>query len=90
MAMSTYNSTKVTMVGHSLGELMSSPASLANPTLGAAIALLDAVYLPLQLPTETKFKTVTYGFPRVNLILQNRPRILMHIQVGNQGIFSLL
>lgn len=40
----------VTTVGHSLG---------------AALALLDAVYLPLHLPASTKFKTVTYGLPRV-------------------------
>ncbi|THH12072.1 hypothetical protein EW145_g246 [Phellinidium pouzarii] len=40
----------VTTIGHSLG---------------AALALLDAVYLPLHLPTGTSFKTVTYGMPRV-------------------------
>jgi len=48
--MSTYDTTKVTVVGHSLG---------------AAIALLDSVYLPLWLPAGTTFKTVGYGLPRV-------------------------
>ncbi|KAJ8454174.1 hypothetical protein ONZ45_g19406 [Pleurotus djamor] len=49
-AMSKYSTTHVTIVGHSLG---------------GAIALLDAVYLPLHLPSSTVFKTVTYGMPRV-------------------------
>lgn len=40
----------VTMVGHSLG---------------AALALLDSVFLPLRLPNSTSFKTITYGMPRV-------------------------
>jgi predicted lipase len=48
--MSTYGTTSVTTVGHSLG---------------AAIALLDAVYLPLWLPSSTTFKTIVYGLPRV-------------------------
>ncbi|KAG6381819.1 Alpha/Beta hydrolase protein [Boletus reticuloceps] len=48
--MSEYGTTSVTMVGHSLG---------------AAISLLDSVYLPLWLPAGTTFKTVTYGLPRV-------------------------
>ncbi|KAG2143797.1 Alpha/Beta hydrolase protein [Suillus bovinus] len=49
-AMSTYGTTSVTMVGHSLG---------------AAITLLDSVYLPLWLPAGTTFKTICYGLPRV-------------------------
>lgn len=49
-AMSQHSATKVTMVGHSLG---------------AAITLLDSVYLPLHLPSSTTFKTVCYGLPRV-------------------------
>ncbi|KAG6332031.1 hypothetical protein ID866_7058 [Astraeus odoratus] len=49
-AMSKYESTDVTMVGHSLG---------------AAISLLDSVYLPLHLPAGTSFKTIGYGLPRV-------------------------
>ncbi|KAH9479278.1 Lipase [Psilocybe cubensis] len=40
---------KVTMVGHSLG---------------AALALLESVYLPLFIPDAT-FKTIGYGMPRV-------------------------
>jgi pimeloyl-ACP methyl ester carboxylesterase len=42
--------TKVTLVGHSLG---------------AAIALLDSVYLPLHLPAGTTFTTSVFGLPRV-------------------------
>lgn len=49
-AMSTYSTTSVTMVGHSLG---------------AAITLLDSVYLPLWLPAGTTFTTIGYGLPRV-------------------------
>ncbi|KAL0953901.1 hypothetical protein HGRIS_005068 [Hohenbuehelia grisea] len=49
-ALSRFSATHVTIVGHSLG---------------GAIALIDAVYLPLHLPAGTVFKTVTYGMPRV-------------------------
>lgn len=38
---------------------------MVGHSLGAAIALLDSVYLPLHLPSNTTFKTVTYGLPRV-------------------------
>ncbi|KAF7971186.1 hypothetical protein HWV62_21860 [Athelia sp. TMB] len=48
--MSKYSAKKVTLIGHSLG---------------AAIALLDSVYLPLHLPKSTVFKTVLFGLPRV-------------------------
>ncbi|OJA11523.1 hypothetical protein AZE42_09435 [Rhizopogon vesiculosus] len=48
--MSTYDTTSVTTVGHSLG---------------GAITLLDSVYLPLWLPTGTTFQTICYGLPRV-------------------------
>ncbi|KIK22194.1 hypothetical protein PISMIDRAFT_509134 [Pisolithus microcarpus 441] len=48
--MSKYGTTTVTVVGHSLG---------------AAISLLDSVYLPLHLPLGTSFQTITYGLPRV-------------------------
>ncbi|KAI5987112.1 Alpha/Beta hydrolase protein [Pisolithus albus] len=48
--MSKYGTTTVTVVGHSLG---------------AAISLLDSVYLPLHLPSGTSFQTITYGLPRV-------------------------
>lgn len=48
--LSTYDTNLVTMVGHSLG---------------AAISLLDSVYLPLWLPEGTTFNTIDYGLPRV-------------------------
>ncbi|KAF9471994.1 alpha/beta-hydrolase [Pholiota conissans] len=41
---------EVTMVGHSLG---------------AALSLLESVYLPLFLPSDITFKTIGYGMPRV-------------------------
>ena len=37
---------------------------------GAAIALLDSIYLPLHLPPSAEFRTIGYGLPRV------RPRLL--------------
>ncbi|TFK39673.1 lipase class 3 family protein [Crucibulum laeve] len=48
-AISAHAATKVTVVGHSLG---------------AAIALLDGVYLPLHISGVT-FQTIGYGMPRV-------------------------
>ncbi|KZP08345.1 lipase class 3 family protein [Athelia psychrophila] len=48
--MATYSTKKVTLIGHSLG---------------AAISLLDSIYLPLHLPHSTIFKTVVFGLPRV-------------------------
>ena len=39
-------------------------------SLGAAIALLDSIYLPLHLPPSAEFRTIGYGLPRV------RPRLL--------------
>lgn len=48
-AIKKYGAKQVTMVGHSLG---------------AAITLLDAVYLPLHI-SGVSFKTVGYGLPRV-------------------------
>jgi len=48
--MSAHGATQVTVVGHSLG---------------AALALLDSVYLPLHLPAGTTFRTISYGLPRV-------------------------
>ncbi|KAF8508908.1 lipase [Gautieria morchelliformis] len=49
-ALSAHGTNSVTLVGHSLG---------------AAISLIDAVYLPLHLPSTTTFKFVGYGMPRV-------------------------
>ncbi|KAM5537885.1 hypothetical protein V8D89_008361 [Ganoderma adspersum] len=49
-ALSAYPTRNVTVVGHSLG---------------AAIALLDAVYLPLHLPSNVTVRYVGYASPRV-------------------------
>ncbi|EIN06274.1 lipase [Punctularia strigosozonata HHB-11173 SS5] len=49
-ALAKYDTTSVTLTGHSLG---------------AALALLDDVYLPLHLPPNTTFTTVAFGTPRV-------------------------
>lgn len=60
---------------------------------GAAIALLDAVYLPLHISGVT-FTTVVYGLPRVSAVIlvraQRCARILARLysfrpQVGNQA-----
>ncbi|CAE6350925.1 unnamed protein product [Rhizoctonia solani] len=48
--MAERSSTKVTLVGHSLG---------------GALATLDALYLKLNLPSNVAIKVVTYGQPRV-------------------------
>ncbi|KAK0202421.1 lipase [Desarmillaria ectypa] len=50
IAMSAYSTNSVTVVGHSLG---------------GAIALLDGVYLNLQLPSAS-VSVISYGMPRVN------------------------
>ncbi|KAG7094313.1 hypothetical protein E1B28_007915 [Marasmius oreades] len=49
-ALSANSANQVTVVGHSLG---------------AALALLDAVYLRLQLPSSTNVKMINYASPRV-------------------------
>lgn len=49
-AMAAHGTTKVTLASHSLG---------------AALSLLDAVYLQLHLPASTSIKYVGYGVPRV-------------------------
>jgi pimeloyl-ACP methyl ester carboxylesterase len=45
-----HNASSVVVIGHSLG---------------AALALLDSVYLPLHLPAGTRVNMVGYGMPRV-------------------------
>lgn len=67
-ALTLFQANHVTVVGHSLGDLFlhlllvayNSPIQL----LGAALALLDGVYLSLHLPNVT-LATITYGMPRV-------------------------
>ncbi|EDR15152.1 uncharacterized protein LACBIDRAFT_291657 [Laccaria bicolor S238N-H82] len=48
--MASKNSTSVTLVGHSLG---------------GALAVLDALYMNINLPAGTSIKAVTYGTPRI-------------------------
>lgn len=45
-----HNASSVVVTGHSLG---------------AALALLDSVYLPLHLPAGTRVSMISYGMPRV-------------------------
>ncbi|KAG1738950.1 Alpha/Beta hydrolase protein [Suillus lakei] len=47
--------------------------------VGAAITLLDSVYLPLWLPAGTTFKTVGYGLPRHLPIMSTQTSYLTHI-----------
>ncbi|KDQ06116.1 hypothetical protein BOTBODRAFT_141283 [Botryobasidium botryosum FD-172 SS1] len=49
-ALAAHKTSKVILVGHSLG---------------AAIAVLDAIYLPLHLPSSISFTAVTFGLPRI-------------------------
>ncbi|KAI6041893.1 Alpha/Beta hydrolase protein [Pisolithus marmoratus] len=48
--LSKYGATAITLVGHSLG---------------AAISLLDSIYLSLHLPSSMTFQIIAYGLPRV-------------------------
>ena len=90
---SRYGVSKVTVTGHSLGQFQRSVWSrcsllslLIDPFSGAAISLLDAVYLPLQIPSIS-IRAVLYGLPRVFSFthrLLKTPLITL-IQVGNQA-----
>ena len=42
-----------------------SSVAITGHSLGAALALLDSVYLPLHLPAGTRVSMVGYGMPRV-------------------------
>jgi hypothetical protein len=76
--MSKFGATSVTMVGHSLG---------------AAISLLDSVYLPLHLPSGTTFRTTVYGLPRVSINPPSggaHPLTAADAQVGNQAFANYI
>lgn len=68
--LSEHGTNSVTLVGHSLG---------------AALSLLDSVFLPLHLPSSTTFQSVLYGLPRVgnqawaNFVDTNNKVKLTHI-----------
>jgi len=69
--MSQHGAEKVAIVGFSLGKsvLISVVNSVLIATIGAAVALLDSIYLPLHLPSSITYKTITYGMPRVSCLL---------------------
>ncbi|KZS95515.1 lipase [Sistotremastrum niveocremeum HHB9708] len=69
--LSKFKTTKVLLTGHSLG---------------AALSLLDSVYLPLHLPSSTTFQTIVYGLPRVgNQAFANYVDAHLHLtHVNNQ------
>jgi len=48
-----------------LNQHNASSVVLTGHSLGAALALLDSVYLPLHLPPGTRVRTIGYGMPRV-------------------------
>ena len=45
--------------------------TVSSHSLGAAIGILDAVMLKMQLPKTISFKMVFYGLPRVSAGLQH-------------------
>lgn len=93
-AISAHAATRVTIVGHSLGERASYHYALhltytMRFITGAAIALLDGVYLPLHI-SGVSFRVIGYGMPRVR-ISSRRPSYITssyfahYLQVGNQA-----
>jgi predicted lipase len=48
-----------------LSQHSASSIVVAGHSLGAALALLELVYLPLHVPTGTRVSAFTYGMPRV-------------------------
>jgi len=67
--MNQYKATKVTLLGHSLGQYRSywEEVNLTQlRLLGGAIATIATVHLKLNLPAGTTFRTITYGSPRVS------------------------
>jgi predicted lipase len=60
LASSILSAVESTLASHS-----GATVTLVGHSLGAALALLDSVFLPLHLPSSTAFKTITYGMPRV-------------------------
>lgn len=57
----------VTVVGHSLGDIYISDLRGMRSDLdtGAALALLESVYLPQFVSSDVTFKMIGYGLPRV-------------------------
>lgn len=52
---------------------------------GAAITLLDSVYLPLWLPAGTTFTTIGYGLPRVRYAPDLVAARLIYFHIGWQS-----
>lgn len=70
-ALSLYETNHVTLTGHSLGQFFRCFMDLGSCyqySSGAALALLDSVFLPLHLPDVT-FRTVIFAMPRVSPML---------------------
>ncbi|KAJ7291063.1 hypothetical protein C8J57DRAFT_1211592 [Mycena rebaudengoi] len=62
-----FNVKTVTIVGHSLGSSISNSSKNAPRLIatGAAIGLIDFIYLPLHITTDVTFRAIFYGMPRV-------------------------
>lgn len=91
-----HGATQVTLVGHSLGTFSSKLnlkwlTYLAPSCIGAAIALLDGVYLPLHI-SGVSFKVIVYGMPRVcaSASFVNLDWYFILVQVGNQAFADYL
>ena len=77
-AITAHSATLVTILGHSLGTFFRNWICKKFPddllvwlrlSIGAAIALLNGVYLPLHI-NGVSFKVITYGMPRVCAIFR--------------------
>ena len=75
----------ISIVYHLLKQYPSASVTTVGHSLGAALALLDGVYLRLQLPPQVIVKVVGYGMPRVgnrnfaDFVDQILPNAMLHI-----------
>jgi hypothetical protein len=88
-----HNINSVTAVGHSLGKkkklLFYVSVSQRRDTLGAAVSLLDSVFLPLHIP-GLHVAYIGYGLPRVcpsaiSQLIVHHTVVIFCSQVGNQN-----
>jgi triacylglycerol esterase/lipase EstA (alpha/beta hydrolase family) len=54
-------------VQSALAQTGTSSVAVVGHSLGAAIALIDSLYLSLQLGTSVNVRTIGYGMPRVSV-----------------------